>query len=182
MNDGCLDHSQSSATQRGKSAQCRVGTWQVRQFSPHYFVSVFPFSCIFSPASLYPAHRRKFSIQLSHPCLMRCLHPVMSATIMKLRDHPLLSRYGVKSWPPTWTWIEGQANKKPKGEIGCLKEVKVSKTGNRCFLVIVHERSTYIGTLFISNFPLFVQLSKLLRNHCGRSLGEIGNLDLSYTL
>src|SRR5262245_19642522 len=101
---------------------------------------------------------------------------------MKLRDHLLLSRYGVKSWPPTWTWIDGRANKKPKGEVGILKQVKISKTSNRCFLVISHERSTYIGTLFISDFAFFVRLSKLLRDHYGESLTEIGNLDLSYTL
>jgi hypothetical protein len=74
---------------------------------------------------------------------------------MKLRDHPFLFRYGVKSWPPTWTWIDGPANKKLKSEVGVLKEVKVSKTANRCFLVIDHERSTYIGTLFINDFAFF---------------------------
>ena len=100
---------------------------------------------------------------------------------MKLRDHPFLSRYGVKSWPPTWTWIDGPANKKLKGEVGILKEVKVSKTANRCFLVIDHERSTYIGTLFINDFAFFVKLSKLLRSYCGKSLREIGGLDLSRT-
>jgi len=64
-----------------------------------------------------PGSLKKFRIQLSDSCLTRCLHPVIPATIMKLRDHPLLSRYGVKSWPPTWTWIDGRANKKPKGEV-----------------------------------------------------------------
>jgi len=86
-----------------------------------------------------PGSLKKFRIQLSDSCLTRCLHPVIPATIMKLRDHPLLSRYGVKSWPPTWTWIEGRADKKPKGGVGILKEVKVSKTANRCFLVILQR-------------------------------------------
>jgi len=101
---------------------------------------------------------------------------------MKLRNHPLLSHNGVKTWPPTWTWIDGPAKKAPKGEVGILKEVKVSKTANRCFLVIDHERSTYIGTLLINDFAFFVQLSNLLKNYCSQSLRDIGNLDLSWML
>ena len=54
-----------------------------------------------------------------------------------------------------WTWIDGAENKKPKGEIGTLKEVKASKTANRCFLIIDHGRSTYMGTLFVSDFSFF---------------------------
>jgi hypothetical protein len=77
--------------------------------------------------------------------------------------------------------VDGPGKKKPNGEIGTLKEVKVSKTANRCFLVIDHERSTYIGTLFINDFAFFVQLSNLLRNHCGKPLREIGSLVLSST-
>src|SRR5215510_11215331 len=101
---------------------------------------------------------------------------------MKLRDHLFLSHNGVKTWPPTWTWIDGPAKKAPKGEVGILKEVKVSKTANRCFLVIDHERSTYIGTLLINDFAFFVRVTKLLRDHYGESLAKIGNLDLTCML
>ena len=45
---------------------------------------------------------------------------------MLLRDHPLLSYRGIPSWPPVWTWIEGEENKNPKGEIGTLIAVKLS--------------------------------------------------------
>jgi len=101
---------------------------------------------------------------------------------LKLREHPLLSHCAGASWPPTWTWIDGPEKKKPKGEIGILIEVKVSKIANRCFLVIDHEGSTYMGTLLINDFTFFVRLSKLLRDHCGKALREIGNLDLSDTV
>jgi DNA-binding NtrC family response regulator len=30
---------------------------------------------------------------------------------MLLRDHPLMSRYGVPNWPPVWTWVNGVENK-----------------------------------------------------------------------
>jgi hypothetical protein len=36
---------------------------------------------------------------------------------MKLRDYPLLSHHGVKSGPPTWTWIDGPAKKTLKREV-----------------------------------------------------------------
>ena len=77
---------------------------------------------------------------------------------LKLREHPLLSHRGQKSWPPKWTWIDGAKNKNPKGEIGLLKEVKVSKTANRCFLVVDHQQSTYMGTLFLNDFSSFVRV------------------------
>ena len=101
---------------------------------------------------------------------------------MKFREHPLLSCRGQKSWPPTWTWIDGAENKKPKGEIGTLKEVKASKTANRCFLIIDHERSTYMETLFVKDFSFFVRVVALLREHRAKPLREIGSLDVSNTL
>ena len=75
-------------------------------------------------------------------------------------------------------------NQTLKGEIGFLREVRVSRMGgfNRCFLVIDYEGSAYMGTLFVDNFAFCVQMFQLLRSHCGKSLTEIGNLELSYTL
>ena len=45
---------------------------------------------------------------------------------MLLRDHPLLCYRGVPSWPPTWTWVGGSDNQKPRGEIGIRKGSKKS--------------------------------------------------------
>jgi len=41
---------------------------------------------------------------------------------MLLRDHPLMSYRVVRSWPPIWTWTDGRENKRPRGEIGILRE------------------------------------------------------------
>ena len=101
---------------------------------------------------------------------------------MLLRDHPLLSYRGVPSWPPMWTWIEGQENKKPKGEIGTLIEARVSVIPNRCFLLINHEGSTYMGCLLINDLPFCAQITRLLQNYCGHLIRDIGNLELSHTL
>src|SRR5215813_304266 len=103
---------------------------------------------------------------------------------MLLRDHPLLSYRGIPSWPPAWTWIEGPENKKPKGEIGTLTEVRLSLIDppNRCYLILHHEGSTYIGCLLINDLPFCAQITELLQNYCGHSIQEIGSLDLSHTL
>ena len=103
---------------------------------------------------------------------------------MLFRDHPLLSYRGVPSWPPAWAWIDGPENKNPKGEIGTLTEVRLSliEPPNRCYLVIRHEESTYMGCLLINDLSFCAQITQLLQNYCGHSLQEIGSLDLSHTL
>src|SRR5262249_12873290 len=78
-----------------------------------------------------------------------------------LREHPLLSYRGIPSRPPVWTWIEGQEDKKPKGEIGTLTEVILSviEPPNRCYLVIRHEGSAYMGCLFINDLRFCAQIT-----------------------
>ena len=61
---------------------------------------------------------------------------------------PLLSHHGVKSWPPTWSSLEEGEKQTLKGEIGILREVRMSRMMggfNKCFLVINYEGSAYIG-------------------------------------
>ena len=103
---------------------------------------------------------------------------------MLLRDHPLMSYKGVPSWPPTWTWIDGRENEQPTGEIGTLAEVKLSLIDppNRCYLVIQHEGSTYMGCLLINDLAFCAQVTLLLQNHRGKSIRDIGSLDLTHTL
>jgi hypothetical protein len=66
---------------------------------------------------------------------------------MLLRDHPLMSRYGVRNWPPVWTWVDGSEDKSPKGEVGIL--IWASLTGvqppDKCYLLMNHEGSSYMG-------------------------------------
>jgi hypothetical protein len=102
---------------------------------------------------------------------------------MLLRDHPLLSYKGNSSWPPTWTWIDGPENERPRGEVGLLLKVYASKIEpiDRCFLYISHQRSFYLGCLLIDDQAFCHQMMKLLQNHSGRAIGEIGGLDVTYT-
>jgi len=103
---------------------------------------------------------------------------------MLLRDHPLISHRGVPSWPPTWTWIDGDENKHPRGEIGILKTTFLSKIqpADRCFLLISYEGSSYMGCLLFDDNVLCDHVTKLLQDYRNRPITEIGSIDLAHTL
>jgi hypothetical protein len=101
-----------------------------------------------------------------------------------LRDHPLMRYHRVPNWPPTWTWIDGQEDRRPRGEIGTLKGVTLTKLkpANCCYLYIDHEGSAYVGCLLFGDRAFCAQITKLLQDYLGHPIAEIGSLDLSYTL
>jgi hypothetical protein len=94
-----------------------------------------------------------------------------------------MSYHGVRNWPPAWTWIDGAEDKHPKGEIGILRMVLLSKTrpADRCILLIRYEDSCYLGCLLFEN-QAFCQMTSVLQESCNRPISEIGDLDLSHTL
>ena len=51
---------------------------------------------------------------------------------------------------------------------------------HRCFLWMEYEDGTYLGCLLLDNLSFCKQLSRLLEKNVGRSVKEIGGLDLSY--
>ena len=103
---------------------------------------------------------------------------------MLLRDHPLMFRRGVRNWPPVWTWINGQEDKRPRGEIGTLKAATLTKLNpaNCCYLYINHERAEYVGCLLFDDHAFCSQVVKLLDGCRNRPIADIGSLDLSHTL
>jgi hypothetical protein len=103
---------------------------------------------------------------------------------MLLRDHPLMRYRGIRTWPPSWTWTRGPQNKHPRGEIGVLTEVALSKIkpGNWCYLYIDHDGSEYIGCLLIDDAAFCRQIAEVLQFCCNRPIADIGSLDVSYTL
>src|SRR5262247_2040913 len=103
---------------------------------------------------------------------------------MLLRDHPLMSYRGPRSWPPVWTWVDGRENKPPQGEIGILTSVVPSMVlpANRCFLYIDYEESSYIGCLLFDDRNFCCQVVTLLQNHLDKPISEIGKLDVSHIL
>ena len=103
---------------------------------------------------------------------------------MLLRNHPLMMYNGIRSWPPVWVWKGGNDNSNPKGEVGILREVGLSRVPPNygCSLIMEHLGAEYIGALLL-NDRAFCRLvfDALLQNRF-KPISEIGGIDLSYTL
>ena len=88
-----------------------------------------------------------------------------------------------KNWPPVWAQAVKDGGKTVEGEIGILKYALTDRRlSNKCFLVIEHGNERYNGTLSFDDTRFFLLVSHLLKNHVGRPIKEIGDLDLPYTL
>ena len=68
---------------------------------------------------------------------------------MLLRDHPLISCYGIPSWPPNWMLLNGTGPSRLTGEIGILRGVRANDlpSTRRCFVYMEYEQSSYLGCL-----------------------------------
>jgi hypothetical protein len=53
---------------------------------------------------------------------------------------------------------------------------------NRLFLLIRHDGFRYMGSMAFDDPAFCYELYRLLNSHVGRSIKEIGDIDLSYTL
>src|SRR5437867_11488613 len=100
---------------------------------------------------------------------------------MALRNHPLMSYKHLPNWSPAWYWLGGENNKHPKGEIGMLKDMQQSNVPpvDRCFLTIDYKGDQYMGCLLFDDISFCRLVFKLLQAHCGESVRDIGELDLS---
>src|SRR6185369_7341139 len=102
---------------------------------------------------------------------------------MELRHHPLLSYHGIPSWPPVWSPAKPREGKKLlKGEIGVLKFTLANSASEKCFLVIEYDNNPYVGCLICSDLAFSAQLASILHTQSGRTIKEIGDLDLAFTL
>jgi len=103
---------------------------------------------------------------------------------VELRAHPLMTYRGLPSWPPVW--IKGGIDwevKKLKGEVGVLRHVlRHDKLPNKFFLVMEHENEQWMGCLVVADGTFCNQIVDLLKLHVGRSIKEIGDIDLTFTL
>jgi len=103
---------------------------------------------------------------------------------VKLRDHPLLTRKsGYIAWPPKWTTTRLDKSDKPTGEIGTLEQVlRNDLFDNKIFMFIQHQGFRYMGSIHVDEPKFCSELLTLLRSNVGRSIQEIGELDLSHML
>jgi hypothetical protein len=80
-------------------------------------------------------------------------------------------------------WCGGFDNTHPQGEVGILKTVFVSsvKPSTSCFLIMEHAGAEYMGELFVSDAAFCMEIYEMLLRHCGKTIQEVGDLDLSDT-
>lgn len=102
---------------------------------------------------------------------------------MELRKHPLMHHGEKSNWPPSWTRASIDApGRRLMGETGTLKRVEYdTTTTGKCFLLMEHENQDYVGTLLFDDGMFCWLLSVALKQHIGKSIKEIGDLDLPYT-
>jgi hypothetical protein len=64
-----------------------------------------------------------------------------------------------------------------------LKEVRLSeRPAQKCFLVIEHENSLYMGCLLIGDQAFCQQVFAMLTKHRGFGIESIGDLDVDHLL
>jgi hypothetical protein len=101
---------------------------------------------------------------------------------MQLRNHPLMTYGGIRSWPPLWHWIGGDEDKRPKGEVGILKDVTLTriKPPTACYLIIEYAEAKYMGSLLIEASFFCYQVCDLLQRHIDYDMYYIGGLDVDH--
>jgi len=98
---------------------------------------------------------------------------------MELRNHPLMSHYGIPNWHPVWIPANPRDDKPSlQGEIGVLKYVLCQRSGNACFLMMAYDGMGYIGSLHFDEGLFCQQIGKSLTTCTGRTIKEMGDLDL----
>ena len=98
---------------------------------------------------------------------------------VKLRDHPLIRHPGGTNWPPVWTQRRIDGFKAVTGEDGLLIYVHAATDSNKCDLVVECDNENYTGTLLFVEPKFCAQVAALLRQHIGKSIKDIGDLDVS---
>jgi hypothetical protein len=95
----------------------------------------------------------------------------------------MIRKSGYPSWPPKWTTTHLDKDDKPIGEVGSLEDVMMSDLiDNKVFMFMQYQGLRYMGFMGFDD-PIFCsQICTLLKANIGRSLKEIGDLDLSFSL
>ncbi len=99
---------------------------------------------------------------------------------MKLRDSPLVTRKnGIKTWPPPWSSTRRDEKDWPTGEDVTLQQAWLHDGSDICiFLFIEHNGHQYIGSLYFDDLASCYEVDGLLKSNLGRSIKEIGDLEV----
>jgi hypothetical protein len=103
---------------------------------------------------------------------------------MKFRDHPALIRgSGLTLWPPQWSNTYQPKEVWPQGEIGTLEKVWMDDLLDRwVFLHMRLDAFRYIGAFCFEDRSSCSMIYSLLKSVVGRSIADIGDLDVSHLL
>src|ERR1043166_342755 len=98
---------------------------------------------------------------------------------MQFRDHPLMSRKDLPSWPPVWL-VRGEIELRRlptvQGEIGILTGIVRNDLVKHClFLYMRDNGKEYIGCLTVDDLSFCRHLYELLKTFIGKSIQEIGD-------
>ncbi|HEX7229582.1 MAG TPA: hypothetical protein VF452_04255 [Candidatus Binatia bacterium] len=101
--------------------------------------------------------------------------------VMELRRHPRMTYQGQPNWPPQWIGPFGPNNPLPSGEVGIL--VRVSNMSGmldtlHCLLAMEWNHQEYFGFLYFDEEDFVQTFIRLAQSHVGRSIAEIGSLDI----
>ena len=101
---------------------------------------------------------------------------------MQLRDHPLMCHHGKPNWPPIWSTPRHETTV-PKGEVGTLElSLTHELFHSRIYLVMQFEGRRYMASVTFDDEAFCRQIQSVLQQHLGRSIKEIGDLEVDDTL
>ena len=84
-------------------------------------------------------------------------------------------------WPPNWSNTYQAKNDWPHGEIGTLESVWMDKLLDRCvFLYVKNDVFHYTGHMSFDDPGSCMMVYSFLKSVVGRSVAEIGDLDVSH--
>lgn len=100
---------------------------------------------------------------------------------MQLRDHPIFKiTADVNWWPPTWV-SERDPEKKLRGEVGFLINTELrSHLPTFIFLRIRRDGELFLGAMHVSDLALCRQLHALIQQHKGKTIRQIGDLEVDF--
>lgn len=94
---------------------------------------------------------------------------------MKLRE---LTYQGFSVWPPQWASSYGPGDRFALGDEGVLTGVRVNAKERHLMLTMRWEGRENVGVLQWDGPPDLKTVENLLKDQVGKSIRDVGNLDL----
>ena len=93
-----------------------------------------------------------------------------------------MNQDGVRSWPPAWVRRSRPPGQVISGEIGVLTDVQWHAIKpERCYLTMEFQKERYMGALLLKDAAFARLIYDILRQHTGKPIEQIGDLDLNQT-